>query len=482
MRETSSRIIHVLAFHDRSGDFQHLAASLTRGTQARFDVRLTASRAEALESVHRGENEIALIAGSSGDESATDFLRELRAQRPGLPIILLTNGADTEFEATAEQAGAAECLELATLDQEHLERAILRSLQAATEAPAFRTAGTPSAKAPAAVDSADENLRTQTLLANVLRHVALVTGRLDAEGRVIDVQGAPLLPASLRPEQLIGRVFSDVFAGSRAAIATALAGGDSQFSLSGQSRRQTWHADFSVSFDHSLQAGATFVGRDVTELRWLQTNLLDAVDAERRQLGTDLHDGLGQQLTGLALLLAAQRERLRLALPGEVPQAEELCKLAQEASLHSRTLSRGYSATCLDQNGLPAALAHLAEQTEQLHGVRCNFQSRGGPLELTHASERHLFHLAQEGVRNAIRHGAAQHLVMRLVSRGSTLRFSLSDDGDGFDLEQVRARSTGRGLRLMQLRANAIGGTFLIVSQPGRGTRLTCQFSSPPPS
>jgi len=456
---------------------------LAGGARARYDVHLTNSRAEALEWVLRDEHQIALVAGSPGDDSAIEFLRELRSQRPHLPIVLLTHGADADFEDTAEQAGAAECLELATLDQEHLERAILRSLQTGAEPPSLSSDGAPPAQPPAADDdSADGNLHPPFLLADILRHVALLTGRLNPQGRVIEVQGSSRLPAPLRPEQLIGRVLSDVFTASRAAIATALAGGDAQFSLSDQSRRKAWHADFSVSFDRSLQTGATFVGRDVTEERWLQTSLLDAIDAERRQLGTDLHDGLSQQLTGLSLLLAAQRERLRLSLPAELPQAEALCQLAQDASLHSRTLSRGYSATCLDQNGIPAALTQLAEQTELLHAVSCTFQTRGDPFDLPRASETHLFHLAHEAIRNAIRHGGAQHLVMTLVSRGSQLRFTLRDDGSGFDPEQARTRSVGRGLRLMQLRANAIGGTLSIVSRPGRGTRLACQFSCTNPS
>lgn len=324
-----------------------------------------------------------------------------------------------------------------------------------------------------------ERKRTERLLYDILRNLPVVVGQFDAHARVVDAQGGGLLPHGIRPERLIGRVFTDLFPESRGPIADALGGGVANFTLTGQTRGREWHAEFCVTFDAEQRTGATFFGRDVTERRWLERNLLNASDAEQQRLGTDLHDGLGQQLTGLAFMAAALRDRLKTSCPAEVDPADSLAKLAREATVQSRALARGLHPVQLEKHGLLAALDELATQSQVLHNIECRFRTRGGLPPWDHFAALHVYRIAQEAIRNAVRHGGAQNITITLASRAGVHRLIVADNGAGFDPVAARSAS-GRGLRLMSYRTAMIGGDFAVDSRPGHGARIVCNFTSTP--
>ncbi len=479
MPATSSKTIHVLAIEDREGDFRSLAAMLATGTHYHYHIDCAASRAAALEAAHRGEHDIALLAAPTADSAALDLVREATAQSTTMPIILFTAKTDSTFEELAVQAGAFECLDLATLKRAEVERTIRCALQQAMLRAEVRESRRQLEQATRRAHAAGERNRAAQLLHSILRNLPVIAGQLDARAQVIDAQGAGLLPHGIRPERLIGRVFTDLFPQSRGPIAEALAGGATHFTLSGQARGQEWHAEFFVTFDSEQRTGATFLGRDITDRRWLEVNLLGVSDAEQQRLGTDLHDGLGQQLTGLAFMAAALRDRLKTSLPDEVPQADALARLAREATVQSRALARGLHPVQLEKQGLVAALEELATQAETLHGIECRFHTRGPLPAREHAAELHLYRIAQEAIRNAVRHGDAQRVVITLASRGPAHRLAITDDGSGFDPAKAREAGRGRGLRLMSYRATMLGGTFAVQSRPGAGARVACHFTSP---
>lgn len=267
---------------------------------------------------------------------------------------------------------------------------------------------------------------------------------------------------------------------ARQAVRQALQGESASFSLRGRRDSEEWHADFVVMPEIGPERGAIFLGRDVSERRWLEQQLLAASDAEQKRIGADLHDGLGQQLTGLACLVAALRDRIAAALDADLAaQADFIVQVANDATRQSRALARGLCPVQLEGLTLELGLADLVHQAQQLHGIQCQFRSRGDLPPLDHFTAIHLYRITQEALHNAVRHGQARNVSVTLVSRGPRHRLTITDDGCGFDPRHP-ALAASRGLRLLKYRAGMIGGTLSIVTQPGRGTRVSCQFTHSP--
>ncbi|MDX2185861.1 MAG: PAS domain-containing protein [Opitutaceae bacterium] len=327
----------------------------------------------------------------------------------------------------------------------------------------------------ARVEAENERRREAQLLQSVLRNLPVIAGRLDEIGTVTEARGESLARFHLAPVHIMGQSFSEMFPQSREAITRALAGGSSSFTLSGGSDGDEWSIDFVVSFDSAQGRGATFFGRDLSERRKLERQILKVSDAEQQRIGADLHDGLGQQLTGLACMAAAMRDRLRNKLPEEAGSADLIAQIANEATEQTRALAHGLSPVQLEAHGLASALEDLTFQAQRLHRIECRFTLRGESPDLDHLAAIHLYRITQEAIHNAVRHGCAQRVRVGLINRPSRCRLLVLDDGQGFDASDLGAH-TGRGLRLMNYRANMLGGTLRVQSCLGLGVRVICEW------
>src|SRR5690606_5426143 len=185
--------------------------------------------------------------------------------------------------------------------------------------------------------------------------------------------------------------------------------------------------------DADREGGATFFGRDVTERRWLEQQLLTISDAEQQRIGADLHDGLGQQLTGMACLTAALRDRLKKTAPAEVENADLIARLASDCVSQTRALARGLCPVQLEQGSLIGALEDLPYQSQLLHGIECRFTAEGVSPRCEHLTSIHLYRITQEAIHNATRHGGAKSILVSLTMRGKEHCLSIKDDGCGFD-------------------------------------------------
>ncbi|MBV9658070.1 MAG: sensor histidine kinase [Verrucomicrobia bacterium] len=228
----------------------------------------------------------------------------------------------------------------------------------------------------------------------------------------------------------------------------------------------------------------TALRAELTERARLEDELLAVAERERHRLGHDLHDGLGQHLTATAMAGQVLSEALAArALRAESAAAGRLVALIEEAIGQTRELARDLVPAGLEAEGLATALRELAASTVRRHpGVVCTFV--GWPEEPTindPTVAEHLFRIAQESVRNALRHGGARHIEIRLrAEAGGAGVLTVEDDGCGL-LEsgsdpRLRA-SGGLGLRLMAHRA-AILNSRLDARRlgPKGGTRVTCRF------
>jgi len=214
--------------------------------------------------------------------------------------------------------------------------------------------------------------------------------------------------------------------------------------------------------------------REMVERRRLDQEIAQVADRERRRLGHDLHDKLGQHLTGTALAAQVLKEKLAARCDPETSDAEKLVRCLEEGIDFTRNLARGFFSPELRAEGLVVALQNLAENVSEQSGINCVLH--GDELipirDSTVANQ--LCRIAQEAVTNSIKHAAARHIQIRLAMDGSELCLSVVDDGIGFP---DNPRSQGLGLHLMRHAAALSGGTFDIRRNGGKGTVATCRVT-----
>jgi len=221
----------------------------------------------------------------------------------------------------------------------------------------------------------------------------------------------------------------------------------------------------------------TGMARDVSERRRLEREILEVSETERRRIGQDLHDGLGQMLTGIGLLSQDLARALDEEDHERADDMAEITEHVKKADQRARTLSHGLIPVDVEPNGLVEALRRLADEVEEPFDVECGFQEIGTVRIHDSTVTTHLYRIAQEAINNATRHADPDHIQIALASETEYLQLRIADDGVGFEAETPGEE--GMGLRTMQYRARLIGGTLEIDSQPGEGTTVTCTLPHP---
>ena len=217
-------------------------------------------------------------------------------------------------------------------------------------------------------------------------------------------------------------------------------------------------------------------GIDVTEAKRLERTILEISGREQRRIGQDLHDGLGQHLTGVAFMSKVLEQKLREKNLAEAGDAAKIVALVNQAIDKTRELSHGLLPVLSDTLGLMTALERLALQVENLFQVSCTFECyRAVPIRESDIAT-HLYHIAQEAVNNALKHGQPRHIAIRLA--GGDQPFLSVDDG-GVGLPQSRPAGhagQGMGLLIMSYRSKMIGGALEARPGSGGGTEVLCTF------
>jgi PAS domain S-box-containing protein len=216
------------------------------------------------------------------------------------------------------------------------------------------------------------------------------------------------------------------------------------------------------------------IARDITERKRLEREILEISNREQRRIGHDLHDGVCQQLAGIAFLTSTLAEELAEEGAGAAAQAEKISVMINEAIDQTRGVARGLFPVRLDEKGLIAALDELAANSSEVFKIRCNFVVEGPPLTVENEIALHLYYIVLEAVANAAKHSGAACVDITLQPAGDRWLLSIRDDGSGFSLP-VRNQD-GMGLRILHYRARVIGATLNLQTQPGSGTTVTCLF------
>ena len=194
---------------------------------------------------------------------------------------------------------------------------------------------------------------------------------------------------------------------------------------------------------------------------------------ERRRIGQDLHDSIGQTLTGMSLLSQSLSNALQRDGHKGSGDASQISGLADEASNQIRQISRGLMPSEIVRYGLLASLRELAQVTTGSCGLVCETRLDDSLEFPDVAVETHLYRIAQEAVNNAVRHAAASRIDIVISEANGMQQLDVVDDGRWVE---PAADVVGIGLKTMEYRASAVGGRLQVGTSPQGGTQVTCRL------
>lgn len=227
------------------------------------------------------------------------------------------------------------------------------------------------------------------------------------------------------------------------------------------------------SFLYEGQKTIISIGRDIRTRQKLEQEILNISERERQRIGRDMHDDLGQMLTGIGMIAQNLAQKLKA---NKLPAAEgvqEIADLVKEADEHARSLARGLVPVNVESNGLNAALHELVEKTSKMYDIDIRYHSDHADKIEDSTAAVHLYRIAQEAINNAVKHGKTSSIQVLLTASKDNIILQVKDHGKGFP--ESRPTTNGMGVRIMQFRANMIGGHLEINSDKGEGTEIICK-------
>lgn len=219
--------------------------------------------------------------------------------------------------------------------------------------------------------------------------------------------------------------------------------------------------------------------QDITERRRLEREIVSASQEEQQRIGRDLHDTLGQELTGLSLVAKALEHQIQRADPKLAGRVGELSKLAGLAASHARDIAHGLSPVDIAEEGLSAELQRMSDRISSIYGINCSFTPSGEDRVHDNAVATHLYYIARESVTNAIKHANPTEVVVKL-NGGPEGHLVVTNDNHA-TTKSAKDAPAGIGVRLMRHRAEIIKAKLYIDHQSD-GSTVTCTFPNPVPT
>ncbi len=229
--------------------------------------------------------------------------------------------------------------------------------------------------------------------------------------------------------------------------------------------------ELSVTEVDHLQQFTGFV-KDVSKRKQLEKEVVEIALFEQRRIGQELHDGIGQELTGLRFLVEALAD---MNPEKHSPAAELVAKIDKSIKTtleHVREISRGLISFNVNADRVLAAFDDLASRSSQLFGIKCVFDCEPPVVVRTDLIAAHLYRIGQEAIVNAVTHGHAKHVTMGLHEVGGTIQLQIVDDGKGIDSPNYQEQ--GSGVRIMHYRAGLIGATLQVTPAEPHGVQVLC--------
>jgi PAS domain S-box-containing protein len=212
--------------------------------------------------------------------------------------------------------------------------------------------------------------------------------------------------------------------------------------------------------------------RDLSKRRELEHRLVEIGNEERRRIGRDLHDGLGQMLTGIRMLAESLARKLQAnAVPG-AEEVKEIAEMINEADGIARSIARDMVQIEIEKKGLVVAVDELCRKIERMTGVTCKLNVVQD-FEIENQSRAlHLYRIIQEAVNNAVKHGKAGRIDIQILEHDHHLSVEIQDDGIGFS--NHLSDQDGKGIQIMEYRAKMMGGKLDLLRTESNRTMVRC--------
>jgi PAS domain S-box-containing protein len=210
--------------------------------------------------------------------------------------------------------------------------------------------------------------------------------------------------------------------------------------------------------------------RQIKERERLETEILGISERERKLLGQQLHDDVGQQYAGTALMLRALEEKLATVLPEEAPFVARIAEQVGKTMDHVRRITRGLSPVDLDKDNLKDALKELSSSTRDL-GIHCTCRYRKNISLSNTAMAINIYRITQEAITNAIKHGKAKNIQIEVTRNRNQIELTVQNDG--LDFQDVLPENKGMGLKIMRYRAGLVNGSLNVCRDVNGGTIVT---------
>ena len=399
-------------------------------------------------------------------------LAVLRSEFPHVPFIFVSGSLGEERAIEAMKSGATDYVL-----KDRLQRLPSVVVRAVTEATERRE----RVHAEAALE--EQRVLLRAIIDNLPEHIYAV----DATSRLTAINQAMLSKLGYRREQVISKKLSEVFT---AAHARDMELQDAMVVNSGRPLIEQEHVieqeDGSVLWSMGSRiplrdpqgkvVGVVCTERDISNRKELEQEILEISNREQRSMGSDMHDGLGQELTGLSLMMKGLQVQMEREHSVYLDQVVKMSELTTNTISTTRLMARGLAPVNLERGGLREALRLLMLRCSSMYNMQCTLEDQQANLpDLDEGQATHLYRIAQEATTNAARHSHATAVTIELRTTARRLYLSITDNGIG--LKNGLSKGTpGMGLKIMEYRARTIGGSIAFDTLQ-RGTRIALSCS-----
>ena len=236
--------------------------------------------------------------------------------------------------------------------------------------------------------------------------------------------------------------------------------------------------------------------QSIQERAQMEEEMNELSARERRRIGRDLHDSLGQKLTGAVFLSRSlmnwfeKHKANNTAHRGDLPDTQHptpdtqsihaatLNETLKDAVSQVRNMARGLASITLNEESLEESIEQLADEMGALYNIPCDVSHNGKLPDLARKTKEQLYFIVREAVNNAAKHAKPKHITISIESDDSSWALRIEDNGGG--LPKNKTNHEGLGLRIMRHRAIRIGAEFSIISNPGKGTVIEVKSGQQP--
>ena len=223
-------------------------------------------------------------------------------------------------------------------------------------------------------------------------------------------------------------------------------------------------------------AGAIVNFIDVTETKMLEREIMKIAEEERCRIGHDLHDGLGQNITGLSFMVEVLKKKKEKNIEIEMSELINIENKIRDAIVQTQSIARGLCPVEMEKNGLIAALEEMADNTEKIYNIECRVNMKGTFFIDEMGTAINLFYIAREAINNSLKYSMGTMISIDLIPDDDKFLMSIKDNGNGISKDVTDNKSqSGLGLRIMNYRAGIIGASLEINNEKDTGFSVNVQ-------